>query len=160
MTSIKQNTTADECLPHYLNSYHRLNKTDKSNWYDDGEIYSKGDKSLQTHLSQISIIKVVQPKNMVIQKRETGNTYSFRIAIGRKSEERFIGVLPDNANWHILIIKPSRKPFVEVFICGALNGDNYAFFKKLESGELEAEIKWMRLKFANNKAEVTKLQPE
>ena len=159
MKNSKHNNPASEQI-NYFKIYSQLNKTNKKDWYDDNTSYNQRDESLQNYLNQISIVKVLQPKNIVIQKRETGNAYSFRIAISRKREERFIGTLPNNTECLILIIKGSRKPFVEIFISESLKGDICTFIKKLENGELDLEMKSLRVKYSATNKAIERTQPE
>lgn len=153
MENTKQKTTGTENTNRYLNSYYRLNKTLELDRYDVDLSNAKLGKRLHDYLGHITIVKTIQSRNLVIQKRETGNAYSFRIAIGRKAEPRFVSRISGEPQRVILFIKPKGKSYIEIFICTGFEGDSYAFLKLLEDGELESEIKYHRLKYVSNKPE-------
>jgi hypothetical protein len=151
MINTKTNSVENGYVPTYFTSYHVVEKTRKVGWYDVAPSDEKSEPSMQSFFNQITVMKALQPKRIIIQKQETGNGYSFRIAVSKKLENRFLGELPNSTGRCVLIIMPSRKPYVEIFFCHLLSETIYSIFKMLEAGVLDDEIKFHRREYGYNK---------
>ncbi len=138
--------------PTYLNYYCRLDKTDKKHWWELDFTTAKLDAKFMSCLKDISLLKLRQSKNVILQKMNLrGNKYAIRIAISVKHEERWIGTFNDTTEGSILLITHKMKPYLEIFISETVKNNSFALLQKLEEGVLDNEIRYYRREFEANK---------
>ena len=149
MELVKHNSEDDEVIPYFLNYYYKMKKSGTSNWFEWTNTTTND--RLMKYLNHISLVKLIHSRNILMQTIEAkGENLLTRISISKKIEERYVGTFANYADCSFLLIKHSRKPYVELFLSEKLKDDSYALLLKLEANELESEIKYYRDKYCNN----------
>ncbi|MEO6731371.1 MAG: hypothetical protein ABIN01_09145 [Ferruginibacter sp.] len=149
MLTDKNNPEPKLILPKYLNYYYRLNKSDKAHWFDFDEVNKNNDATLMKYMKEISLVKLLYARNIIMQKKETRNGYSIRIAIPKKSEERYVGYFKDSIECSLILIRHSREPYFELFLSETVKNNALILLQMLEDRELEDEIKYYRTQASN-----------
>lgn len=131
----------------YLNHYYRLQKNDNGSWWSLTSSNEQSDKPLLASMKKLSIVKTMCWQNIIVQKTGKKRNEGIRLAIGRKTEQRAIGVFKNDTECTALFISHKTKTYAEFFISEKIKNNSFALLQMLEAGELEDEIAYHRLQY-------------